>query len=159
MERRDWPAGPVAPTFELHIDEVMLRGFSPGDRRRIGDALERELHRLLAEGALPDRLSGDVHVAELDGGRLDLSPGARGEEVGAMIARAVYGGLRSAMASPAGPSPSAAGSAGRGRGAASRGATAEGLASDRALGAGGAWAASGGADGGAGESTIEGGRG
>jgi hypothetical protein len=96
--RHDRRPGPPAPTLELRIDEVVLHGFSPGDRYRIGEAIERELHRLLAEGALPDQIEGDVRVDALDGGRFDLPRGARGDQVGALIARAVYGGLRSAIA-------------------------------------------------------------
>jgi hypothetical protein len=98
IARRGGPAGANAPSLELRIDEVVLRGFSPGDGDRIGAAIERELRRLLAERALGGDLAGDVHLDELDGGGFDLPPGARGEEVGALIARAVYSRLRSAMA-------------------------------------------------------------
>ena len=31
----------AARELEIHIEEVVLRNFSPGDRSRIGDALER----------------------------------------------------------------------------------------------------------------------
>jgi hypothetical protein len=96
--RHDRHHSPPAPTLELRIDEVVLHGFSPGDRYLIGEAIERELHRLLAAGALPGQIEGDLQVDALDGGRFDLPRGARGEEVGALIARAVYGGLHSAIA-------------------------------------------------------------
>ena len=98
MERHDLPAGQGVPSVELRIEEVVLHGFGSGDRNAIGEAIERELSRLLADGVPPHGLTGDRHVAELDGGRFDLPPGARGDEVGALIARAVYGGLRTALA-------------------------------------------------------------
>ena len=35
----------------------MLHGFAPGDRYRIGDAVERELARLFAEQGVPPSLA------------------------------------------------------------------------------------------------------
>jgi len=33
----------VQPAIQFHIEELVLHGFSPGDRHRIADALERQL--------------------------------------------------------------------------------------------------------------------
>src|SRR5262245_11527284 len=103
MERLARPAGQRAGALELHIEEVVLRGFAAGDRRRLGEALEPELARLLADGGLAERLAGDVEVLALDGGAFVVPPGARGEQVGALIAQAVYGGLQAAVEPPARP--------------------------------------------------------
>jgi hypothetical protein len=81
----------MRPAFELHIEELVLHGFNPADRRRIGEAVERELTRLLDEQGIPGR--GDVQISRLDGGNITLAPGARPEAVGAEIARSVHGSL------------------------------------------------------------------
>jgi hypothetical protein len=78
---------------ELHIEELVLHGFAPGDRYRIGEALERELARLFAERGVPAALAANEKVGRLDGGEFAGQPGARAEAVGAQIAQAVYGGL------------------------------------------------------------------
>ena len=35
--------------LNLHIEELVLHGFAPGDRYRIGEAVQQELTRLFAE--------------------------------------------------------------------------------------------------------------
>ncbi len=88
-------------SIELHIEELVLHGFAPGDRYRIGDAMERELARLFVERGTPPSLAQGREVARLDGGtvaRLDggtfeVKPGSGAEAIGVRVARAVYGGL------------------------------------------------------------------
>ena len=46
-----------AGNIELHIEELVLHGFEPGDRHRIGEAIERELARLFAEQGTPPSLA------------------------------------------------------------------------------------------------------
>ena len=79
--------------IELHIEELVLHGFAPGDRYRIADAVERELARLFAEQGVPPSLSQEAEVARLDAGAFKLTPGARMETVGAQVAHKVYGGF------------------------------------------------------------------
>lgn len=74
------------PNIEVHIDEVVLHGFAPGDRAGIGDALERELGRLLAERGLAVPVA-DVGVARVDAGPIDRGGG------GGAIARSIHGAL------------------------------------------------------------------
>ena len=79
--------------IELHIEELVLHGFAPGDRYRIGDALERELARLFAEqGRLPSLVQGSG-IERLDGETLEMKPGSRAEVIGVQVAQAVYRGL------------------------------------------------------------------
>jgi len=78
---------------ELHIEELVLHGFAPGDRYRIADAVERELARLFAEQGVPPALAQEAEVAQLDAGAFKIAPGARGEAVGAQVAHTVYGGF------------------------------------------------------------------
>ena len=49
--RRGRPAAMAPARIELHIEELVLHGFAPGDRRPLGEAVERELTRLLGGGA------------------------------------------------------------------------------------------------------------
>ena len=78
---------------ELHIEELVLHGFSPGDRYRIGAAVERELSRLLAEQGTPPTLARGGDIGHLDGGSFEAKPGAGVEAIGARVAQAVYGAL------------------------------------------------------------------
>jgi hypothetical protein len=80
--------------IELHIEELVLEGFSPGDRYRIGEAVEQELTRLLADRGVPESLAQGGEVASVDGGAFEVAPGSRADVVGAQVAKAVYGGLR-----------------------------------------------------------------
>ena len=49
----------VKQPIDLHIDKLVLYGFSPGDRYRIGDSVETELVRLLTEQGIPPTLLAD----------------------------------------------------------------------------------------------------
>jgi hypothetical protein len=80
--------------IDLHIEELVLEGFRPADRHRIGAAVERELARLLAERGLPAGLAQGTDLPRLDGGSFEAKPGARPEAVGRQVAGAVYGGLK-----------------------------------------------------------------
>jgi len=82
------------PSLALHLEELVLHGLAPGDRHRIGEALQRELTRLFTEQGLPGRLARGGTVARLDGGELTLTPGTPAEVVGVQVAQAVYRGLR-----------------------------------------------------------------
>ena len=78
---------------ELHIEKLVLHGFSPGDRYHVGDAVERELGRLFIEQGVPPSLAQGGEFAYLDGGAFKVKPGSGAEEIGVRAARAVYGGL------------------------------------------------------------------
>ena len=82
----------MTPDVRLHVEELVLDGFAPGDRHEIGEALERELTRLLEERGLPPTVTGS-EWPRLDGGSFELAPGLRAEAIGARVATAVYEGL------------------------------------------------------------------
>ncbi|MFL6293520.1 MAG: hypothetical protein ACJ759_21720, partial [Thermoanaerobaculia bacterium] len=71
--------------IDLHIEELVLEGFAPGDRHRIGAAVERELARLLAERGLPAGLAQGADVPRLDGGSFELRPGRSAEATGRQV--------------------------------------------------------------------------
>ena len=82
-----------APNVELHIEELLLEGFPPSARHQIGDALARELTRLLTEEGVPPSLASFGEGARIDAGQFRSEGGAEANEVGAQVARSVYGGL------------------------------------------------------------------
>lgn len=81
------------PVIELHIEELVLEGFAPGERYRIGEAVERELTRLMSLNGVPPAWNGNLEIGSVNGGTFHMpSGGARGA-AGEQIASAVYEGL------------------------------------------------------------------
>lgn len=80
--------------IELHIEELVLHGFPPGDRRSIGGAVERELAMLIAEKGAPAALVNGGEIEKLDGGSFQAVQGSKPEATGAQIARAIYRGMK-----------------------------------------------------------------
>ncbi len=81
------------PSVHLHIEELVLHGFSPGDRHRISAAMEQELARLFAEQPLPSALAKSAGTGCVDGGTFQVVHGAKPAAIGAQIAGAIHGGL------------------------------------------------------------------
>ncbi len=84
----------MRPRVELYIEELVLEGFSPGDRYRIGEAVEAELARLLGERGVPRSIKSGGEIDSINGGSFVVSPNSKAEKVGGQVAKAVYGGLR-----------------------------------------------------------------
>ncbi|MCX6028843.1 MAG: hypothetical protein NT169_06025 [Chloroflexi bacterium] len=78
---------------ELHIEELVLRGFPPEQRQAIAAAVETALAGLLAERGVPPAWAGGGEAPRVDGGQFVVTPAARPEAIGAQVAQAVYGGL------------------------------------------------------------------
>lgn len=73
--------------IEVYIEELVLRGFPPNDRWRIGDALQGELRHLLETHEVP--LSWRNNTEKIDAGMIRLTnPG----QTGTQIAVAIHGG-------------------------------------------------------------------
>jgi hypothetical protein len=79
--------------LELHIDALILHGFTPAERVAITEAVERELTRLLTEHRLPSALWQREVVARLDGGVVTVAPDSSPETIGAQVAQALCKGL------------------------------------------------------------------
>ena len=79
--------------IDLHIEELVLHGFPPGDRNAIAEALRVELARLLAQHGVPPSLATGGEMPHADAGAFDLRPGTRADVLGAQIAGAIHGGL------------------------------------------------------------------
>jgi hypothetical protein len=77
----------------LHIEELVLHGFSPYDRYRIAAAVEAGLARLFSERGVPPSLARGGDMARLDGDAFEVAPGSRAEAIGGQVAQALYRGL------------------------------------------------------------------
>jgi len=84
----------VSPNIELHIEELVLHGFAPGDRHEIGAAVERELARLFAEQGVPASLANGGVIGCLNGGSFSVTRGSKPEVIGSQVAQSVYGGMK-----------------------------------------------------------------
>ena len=85
------------PNIRLHIEELVLHSFAPGDRYAIVDAVQQELSRLLAaqfvnpnSKSTLSELSSHEH---LDAGAFQIEQGSRPASIGHQIAQAIHGGL------------------------------------------------------------------
>ncbi len=81
-------------TIEVHIEELVLHGFDPKDRYAIGEAVQRELIRLLAEQDIHPSLGQGYEVARLNAGAFNVKPGVKAEAIGSQVAQSVYRGLK-----------------------------------------------------------------
>lgn len=81
------------PSIELRIEELVLDGFAPGDRYAIGDAVERELARLLDEQGVPIALQSENETGEIRGATFNVAHNAKPTATGPQIAQAVYQGF------------------------------------------------------------------
>jgi hypothetical protein len=79
--------------LEVQIDELVLHGFAPADRLRIGEAVQRELARLIGEGDIARLARGRAEMARLDAGSFQVAAGGDPEVIGGQVARAVHAGL------------------------------------------------------------------
>jgi hypothetical protein len=77
----------------LHIDELVLHGFPSEARHQIGEAVQRELVRLLSQQGVPTALARTAAREHVEGGTLRLGAADTPAQTGAQVARAVYGGL------------------------------------------------------------------
>ena len=79
-------------SVDLHIEQLVLHGFAPQDRYLIGDAVERELTRLLTKQHAP-AITQDAETSHIDGGAFEITPGSNAETMGVQLAQVIYGGL------------------------------------------------------------------
>jgi hypothetical protein len=79
--------------IDLHIEELVLHGFAPGERYAIGDAIERELVRLFGERDIPFSLQSENARDEVSGASFSAARDATSLMIGQQIAQAVYQGF------------------------------------------------------------------
>lgn len=83
----------MKPNIELHIEQLMLNGFSRRDAFYIGRAMEQELHRLISEGGIPPNFSGELHLPSLKVSDIQLRKSFSPERIGSQIAGSVHQGF------------------------------------------------------------------
>ena len=81
-------------TIEVVIDTLALHGFPPGDYVDTGQAVERELARLLLSEGLPPSFAQGGELARLSAPTVQVPPDAAARGLGAQIARALYSSMR-----------------------------------------------------------------
>lgn len=79
--------------IELYIEELVLEGFSSGDRQKIASAIEAELVRKLESGHLNGSLLKTRDIRWLNLGTINMAEGSSADKVGKQIANAIYDGL------------------------------------------------------------------
>jgi hypothetical protein len=79
--------------IDLHIEDLVLRGFSPLDGAALRDSIESELTRLIETRGLKASEGSDLSIDAIDAGRFKVAPGARPQATGAQIAQSIYGSL------------------------------------------------------------------
>jgi hypothetical protein len=82
------------PNVELHIEELVLRGFPHSQRYEIAEAVGRELESLLSQ-RVPQSLGAGASIDRLDAGAFETKQAARPEAIGSGIAQKIYGGMGS----------------------------------------------------------------
>jgi hypothetical protein len=82
----------MKPDVELHVDELLLRGFAPADGERIAAALRRQLATLLAESGIDS--ASERQIDRVDAGPLRVGPGASPAAIGRATAAAIHGALK-----------------------------------------------------------------
>ena len=78
---------------ELHINELVLHGFRPGDRHAILDAVQHEFTHLLSGPDATDFARDSMHLGRLDAGSFKVMRGSRSATLGEQVAQAVYKSL------------------------------------------------------------------
>lgn len=81
------------PSVAVHIEELVLHGFAPHDRRRIAVVVERELARLISEKGIPRSLKKNLAVEQVSGGSFNTNGQVKPQTTGMLIAKTVYKGL------------------------------------------------------------------
>ena len=80
--------------IELHIDKLVLHGFSAGNSHRIGEAVERQLTRILTEQGMPTSLSHGGERPDINGGTFNTATNTHARTIGIKIAQSVYSGFK-----------------------------------------------------------------
>lgn len=92
----------TALRIEIHVEELVLHGFPPLDRRALAEAVQRELAERVKAQLPRVPVSSDA----LDAGRFDAPPGWDAGALGAGVALQVGGALPlTRLATGAAPSP------------------------------------------------------
>lgn len=79
--------------IHLHIEELVLHGFAPGDRHGIGDAVEMELQRLLEDRQSTGTIRQSSATDHVDAGEFKVTSDATPQSIGGHVAASVHRSL------------------------------------------------------------------
>lgn len=85
-------SGSVSSTphaIELHVEELVLDGFAPGDRDRISASFDSELARIFGERGVPPSFARHHEIDAITDLRFDVREGASPETIGAQLAHVI----------------------------------------------------------------------
>ena len=88
--RSESESAAASPRVQVHINELLLNGFSPSGRYEVGDAFQTELTRLFSDQGIPQPLTGPAKYARLDAGTLSARRDDPASTIGSLVANAVY---------------------------------------------------------------------
>jgi hypothetical protein len=77
----------------VHIDRMVLAGFRNADAHAIGEGMQGELARLLADPATGQRLASLGHTSSLHAGKVRLAPDVKPQRLGIAAGRAIARGI------------------------------------------------------------------
>ena len=80
--------------IHVHIEELVLHGFAPGDRGQIGSSVEAELTRLMRAGSFAGLPEKPLTVERINAGAFRVGSLDKPQAAGVQIAQAVYRSLR-----------------------------------------------------------------
>lgn len=80
-------------SFVIDIDELVLEGFPPSEKYRIGDAVQRELEKLFFEQTRAPQWISLNGRDDVDAGAFHMNT-TRSEVIGAQIAQSVFQSLQ-----------------------------------------------------------------
>lgn len=78
------------PNVELHIDQLILQGFSRNDAHYIGESMKAALQGLIANRGLPNTFQKNIQLRNLNTSPLQLKQTSSPEHIGRQIANSVY---------------------------------------------------------------------
>jgi hypothetical protein len=84
-------AGP-AGSISLHIDELVLHGFPSSSRHLIAEATQKHLINEIRKQPIPAQFKTTHEQAIIDGGSFRVPSNSPSTQIGALVARAIYGG-------------------------------------------------------------------
>ena len=79
--------------IELQIDELVIDAASDADGIRAGDALRRELVRLLESSPAPSMFTREQAIERLDAGVSTTAASASSSAIGVAVAQAIHRGF------------------------------------------------------------------
>lgn len=96
MKKMQQQSGETAnrPPVRIHIDELVLHGFDPGERHRIAAAVQKELARLIRNEGAPASAGVASSVDSLNAGVIRIPPGSTARAAGVRIGASIYQGLQ-----------------------------------------------------------------